>query len=87
MNDRIAPTVTVTIQVPSTATADVISRVTALGTELGAQGGIDQVLLELVSTCHVCGCTDEQACFGGCWWVNDDGTPDLCSSCESGPRP
>lgn len=86
MNDRIAPTITVTIQVPTTAPDDVISRVTALGTELGTQGGIDQVLLELVRTCHACGCTDEQACFGGCWWVNDDGTPDLCSSCENGPR-
>lgn len=78
MNDRTTPTTTITIQVPSTAPKDVISRVTALG----AQGGIDQVLLELVRTCHVCGCTDERACFGGCWWVNDDGTPDLCSSCE-----
>lgn len=47
MNDRTTPTVTVTIQVPSNAPEDVISRVTALGTELGAQGGIDQVLLDL----------------------------------------
>lgn len=29
-------------------------------------------------TCRVCGCTDEQACDGGCTWVE----PDLCSSCE-----
>ena len=86
MNDPTAHSVTVRIQVPTTAPADAIARVTALGTELGAQGGIDQVLLELVRTCHACGCTDEQACFGGCWWVNDDGTPDLCSSCGSGPQ-
>ena len=27
--------------------------------------------------CRLCGCTDERACPGGCWWVADD----LCSSC------
>lgn len=27
--------------------------------------------------CRVCGCTDERACPGGCWWVE----PDLCSDC------
>jgi len=28
-------------------------------------------------TCRVCGCTDEDACEGGCEWVEDD----LCSRC------
>jgi hypothetical protein len=28
--------------------------------------------------CRVCGCTDDNACPGGCFWVE----PDLCSSCE-----
>ncbi len=32
---------------------------------------------EAVRTCKVCGCTDDKACRGGCWWV----TPDLCSAC------
>lgn len=27
--------------------------------------------------CRVCGCTQERACPGGCYWVE----PDLCSSC------
>lgn len=27
--------------------------------------------------CRVCGCTDDNACQGGCWWVE----PDLCSAC------
>jgi hypothetical protein len=27
--------------------------------------------------CRVCGCTNEQACPGGCSWVE----PDLCSAC------
>ncbi|MFA5401230.1 MAG: hypothetical protein WC359_12355 [Dehalococcoidia bacterium] len=29
-------------------------------------------------TCRVCGCTDANACEGGCYWVK----PDLCSACE-----
>lgn len=30
--------------------------------------------------CRVCGCTQEDACEGGCWWVEED----LCSSCHGG---
>lgn len=38
--------------------------------------------------CRVCGCTENNACEGGCWWVEDD----LCSSCvgkvvSAGDRP
>lgn len=37
--------------------------------------------------CRVCGCTQDRACEGGCWWwVDAGGTADergpLCSSCE-----
>lgn len=28
-------------------------------------------------TCRACGCTDDHACEGGCFWVEDD----LCSQC------
>jgi hypothetical protein len=31
-------------------------------------------------TCRVCGCTDDNACDGGCWWT--DGTHTLCSTCD-----
>jgi hypothetical protein len=32
--------------------------------------------------CRVCGCTDEAACEGGCWWVPDPYLEgDLCSAC------
>jgi len=31
--------------------------------------------------CRVCGCTDAQACPGGCHWVE----PDLCSVCKDKP--
>lgn len=27
--------------------------------------------------CRVCGCTEDNACLGGCYWVE----PDLCSAC------
>jgi hypothetical protein len=30
-----------------------------------------------IGVCRVCGCTDDRACPGGCFWVE----PDLCSSC------
>ncbi len=32
-----------------------------------------------VPTCRKCGCTDNRACPGGCWWVE----PDLCSACAN----
>jgi len=32
---------------------------------------------EEVRKCRVCGCTDIQACPGGCYWVEDN----LCSAC------
>lgn len=28
-------------------------------------------------TCKVCGCTNDKACDGGCWWV----AKELCSKC------
>ena len=35
-----------------------------------------------VATCRVCGCTDDEACEGGCYWVEDpEGLGDLCSTC------
>lgn len=34
-----------------------------------------------VRRCRVCGCTDTQACAGGCWWVGRD----LCSACQLAP--
>jgi hypothetical protein len=30
-------------------------------------------------TCSKCGCTDDDACVGGCYWVE----PNLCSRCQS----
>ena len=33
-------------------------------------------------TCRVCGCTDDEACEGGCTWVEED----LCSRCAQPHR-
>jgi hypothetical protein len=41
-----------------------------------------EVLVELIATCRVCGCSDMDACIGGCYWVADPkGEGDLCSAC------
>ncbi|BBB91040.1 MAG TPA: hypothetical protein PKA28_10735 [Methylomusa anaerophila] len=32
-----------------------------------------------IRRCRVCGCTDDNACLGGCYWVEED----LCSKCVS----
>jgi hypothetical protein len=32
-----------------------------------------------MKTCEMCGCTDNRACDGGCFWVFD--RPALCSRC------
>jgi len=32
-----------------------------------------------IRICRVCGCTEEVACEGGCWWIERD----LCSNCEA----
>lgn len=29
--------------------------------------------------CMYCGCTDTQACPGGCWWAE----PEICSTCSA----
>lgn len=33
--------------------------------------------------CTECGCTDDDACEGGCIWANADAT--LCSQCAGDP--
>ena len=51
----------------------------------GCEIGLDAVLAQLadlapLGRCAVCGCTDDDACPGGCRWVADD----LCSACAPG---
>lgn len=38
---------------------------------------------DVTPACRICGCTDEEACEGGCTWVDDpDEVGDLCSVCR-----
>lgn len=41
-----------------------------------------ELTVEPIASCRKCGCTENHACQGGCWWVE----PDLCSSCVDGKR-
>jgi hypothetical protein len=46
---------------------------------------VDEAIDDDASRCRVCGCTDEQACAGGCMWVPDPAFEgDLCSACLPG---
>ncbi len=38
-------------------------------------------LAEDAPRCRVCGCTEDRACPGGCWWVPDPLMTELCSTC------
>ena len=31
----------------------------------------------IMAACRLCGCTDDVACPGGCWWIEED----LCNRC------
>jgi predicted kinase len=54
-------------------------------------GGLDEhtdpagPVVDDVPRCRVCGCTDDRACPGGCWWVQDPLLGDLCSACAAPP--
>jgi hypothetical protein len=41
---------------------------------------VDGYRTEKLVACRCCGCTDDNACDGGCEWV--PGEPDLCSRCR-----
>lgn len=36
--------------------------------------------------CSECGCTDDKACFLGCYWVHKPGETPLCSACALEPE-
>lgn len=43
---------------------------------------VDEAIDEDEPRCRVCGCTEDRACAGGCWWVPDpEQLGELCSSC------
>jgi len=47
-----------------------------------ARASVDVDEAAMGPRCRVCGCTNDLACPGGCWWVADpQELGDLCSSC------
>jgi len=66
-----------------------IARDANLITRWSGLGAVDVVRMlaclevwELPVRCRICGCSDEQACEGGCAWVADPaGLGELCSRC------
>ena len=38
---------------------------------------VDDFFEDVDDVCRGCGCTDSEACPGGCYWIESD----LCSSC------
>lgn len=42
----------------------------------------EPVFVVSLRKCRYCGCTDDRACEGGCWWIADD----VCSSCGEAAR-
>ncbi|TIL36192.1 hypothetical protein [Mesorhizobium sp.] len=45
--------------------------------DFNAADGNPKMPSRLGQFCRKCGCTQEDGCANGCWWVEDD----LCSSC------
>jgi hypothetical protein len=58
--------------------------VSRIDTERYADGEREEILLDDFdadeAACRVCGCTELEACDGGCIWVEAD----LCSRCVEG---
>ena len=73
------PPITVAITLPMYTPQELVDRVTALAEGLTVIDGIKEAEVYLVRTCRICGCTDEEGCFGGCWWTSE--SDDLCSRC------
>ncbi|MFR0354112.1 hypothetical protein [Streptomyces sediminimaris] len=43
----------------------------------------EQLDSEDTARCVRCGCTEDQACEGGCYWVSNQQMADLCSACAT----
>ncbi|MFF3256493.1 DUF6919 domain-containing protein [Actinacidiphila glaucinigra] len=65
-------------------------RITLAAPEYGAAAGVQLWdVLDVVAgrvepeepRCVRCGCTENKACPGGCWWVPNESMQDLCSAC------
>lgn len=78
MSETEDETVTVGITIRSDAPSALVDEVDAFAQLLGATHQINVSITQL-HVCRACGCTDDEACFGGCWWVTPEA--DICSAC------
>ena len=55
--------------------------IAGMNAELRRHDGTEEVYIYLPAhgRCRICGCTDDCACDGGCFWANEERT--LCSRC------
>lgn len=53
----------------------------ALAKSKEAEAKVDELVAAILDTphCRECGCTNDMACPGGCFWVEED----LCSACAT----
>lgn len=73
------PGTAVSITTSSTAPRDLLDHLVSFAQELEAEG--ITVDVALIRTCIACGCTDDEACFGGCSWISE--VDDLCTGCDT----
>lgn len=66
---------------PPEERAEAFLRDVAVG--LVGEPSVEAVAYNDEPVCRICGCTDEEACPGGCMWVADPAhMGDLCSVCQ-----
>lgn len=76
-------TISVVISYRADIPEDVKARLDEFAVQIGSDHQVD-VAVESIDVCRRCGCTDDEACFGGCSWVSE--SHDLCSSCVGEPN-
>ncbi len=57
--------------------AKALTRIVSVYVEPDESDQENTITIPEVRKCRVCGCTDDHACEGGCYWVAGD----LCSQC------
>ena len=67
-----------TASTPDRATADTMTAIDGKEITRGHANAVRRQTTRKVRACRSCGCTDDRACEGGCWWVEKD----LCSACQ-----
>jgi hypothetical protein len=75
--DLVAPYMDPTLYLRNRAAGDPLATMRAIAVAAKTLAGA------MPKSCRVCGCTNENACEGGCSWI----APGLCSTCAPEPSP